>query len=169
MEKAINACYQFLISLLKTDSHLLFRKAQKEDVDILFKWANDPKVRAQSLSSDSITYEDHTKWFTGKLSNVNCFLYIAIKNDIPVGMIRFDVNNNESTISYLVDEAERGKGTGSAIISEGIEKFILQSGFHGKMLAVVKVFNTPSIKIFEKFKFEKENINKDLIRFKRPV
>lgn len=147
---------------------LILKKAEAKDIDLLFEWINDAEVRAQSLSSKKIFYADHIKWFSKKLSDSNCYLYIAYANDLPYGMIRFDINANTATISYLVDRNQRGKGVGSAIVAQGLKKFLSEASFHGTIHAHVKASNSASIKIFERLRFDKEKKNEDLIDFKKP-
>ncbi|MEP6681998.1 MAG: UDP-2,4-diacetamido-2,4,6-trideoxy-beta-L-altropyranose hydrolase [Parafilimonas sp.] len=150
---------------------LKFYRAKHEDAGLLFEWINDPEVRAQSLSTNIITYDEHTKWFEKKLADKNCYLYIAYNKNLPAGMIRFDLYDTECAISYLVNKSERGKGIGLLIINYGIEQFKKDSHFKGfiKVNAVVKKTNKPSLKIFERSGFEKKNKNADLINFKKII
>lgn len=64
------------------------REATKDDVDLLFKWMNDPAVRKNSFSSEKITYEEHTSWYRSLLENKNCKQYIYMCGDCPIGQIR---------------------------------------------------------------------------------
>jgi UDP-2,4-diacetamido-2,4,6-trideoxy-beta-L-altropyranose hydrolase len=157
------------LSEIHSSGKLKFVRAKNKDVNLLFEWVNDPEVRAQSLSSNNITYEVHKNWFSKKLADKNCYLYIVYNSNVPAGMIRFDVYNNESTISYLVDKLQRGRGIGSLVINEGIKQFKNDSHFTGCLKATVKNTNTASLKIFENAGFEKENDNANLIHFKKLV
>lgn len=148
---------------------VILKRAEEKDVDVLFEWINDEEVRAQSLSSKKILYGEHVNWFSKKLSDPNCYLYIAYTNDVPSGMIRFDIDGTTATISYLVDSSHRGKGIGSAIVTEGLKKFLSEASFQGTVYAVVKTSNFASIKIFERLAFEKESENNELIRFEKLV
>jgi RimJ/RimL family protein N-acetyltransferase len=150
-------------------SELCFRRAMDNDADLLFEWINDPETRAQSLSANSISYEEHINWFSKKLLNNNCYLYIACKDEVPVGMIRFDVDNDISSISYLVDKTQRGKGLGRSIVYDGIRQFKMDSNFAGLLTAVVKSINDASLKIFEKLGFEKQTGATGLINFKKLI
>ena len=149
------------------NEELILKKAEEKNVDILFEWINDAEVRAQSLSSDKISFEEHIKWFSKKLRDPNCYLYIAYAIDIPCGMIRFDINAETAAISYLVDSAQRGKGIGSALVREGLKKFSNDASFRGTIHAMVKISNFASIKIFERLGFEKETRNENVVDFKK--
>ena len=155
--------------MIERKSKLSFVRATGKDVDILFEWTNDPTVREQSLSNHTISHEEHINWFANKLTDKNCYLYIVYKNEMPAGMIRFDVQDNKCTLSYLVDKSQRGKGIGTEITKQGIKKFLNESAFCGVISAVVKASNISSIKIFEKEKFERDDDNKNLIHFKKLV
>ena len=40
-----------------SDKKLILREAKKDDVELLFKWANDPVVRKNSFNESLIAYE----------------------------------------------------------------------------------------------------------------
>jgi RimJ/RimL family protein N-acetyltransferase len=148
---------------------LVLKRAEEKDVDLLFDWINDPIVREQSFSAEMITYKDHVQWFEKKKDDPYCYLYIAYIDHIAVGMIRFDIKDKISTISYLVDKMQRGRGVGTAIIQNGLEAFLSGSLFHGEIHAEVKMSNVASIKIFEKLDFLGEIKNENTIRFKKII
>ena len=60
---------------------LYLRKATENDVDILFKWANDEVVRKNSFSTGQIKYEDHLAWFDKLLKDSNRIQFILEQND----------------------------------------------------------------------------------------
>jgi UDP-2,4-diacetamido-2,4,6-trideoxy-beta-L-altropyranose hydrolase len=92
------------------------RLVNKSDCERLWKWANDPDVRAASFSSDPIPWEQHTQWFDSRLSDSDCVIYIAMLRGTPIGQIRYDVSGNQAVIAISVDRRHRGKGHGSSII-----------------------------------------------------
>lgn len=129
-------------------------KAKKEDAEILFLWANEPSVRAQSHNRNKIDFEEHLSWFNRKLQDKSCFLYLSRLQEQSFGMIRFDLRDDEALISYLVDEKFRGKGLGKLVVKTGIETFLKETGFKGRITASVKNSNTPSIKVFRHLNFD---------------
>jgi UDP-2,4-diacetamido-2,4,6-trideoxy-beta-L-altropyranose hydrolase len=96
---------------------LKLHPVQEQDCKLIWKWANDPDVRAGSFSSEFIPWEDHVRWFNSKLNDPQCFFYIAMNdNGIPIGQVRFETNQKEICISVSIDKSFRGKGYGSMII-----------------------------------------------------
>ena len=47
------------------------RKATYDDCNILFEWANDPSVRANSFNTKAIEIDDHRTWLKKKLTDKN--------------------------------------------------------------------------------------------------
>ena len=96
---------------------LTLRSMQEEDCALIWKWANDPHVRAVSFSTQPILWEDHVRWFKLKLNDPQCFFFIAVeKNGVPVGQARCDKKKDETVISVSVQHRFRGKNYGSMII-----------------------------------------------------
>jgi UDP-2,4-diacetamido-2,4,6-trideoxy-beta-L-altropyranose hydrolase len=62
----------------------------KEDCELLFRWANDPVIRAMSLSPETIAWDRHQAWFNKKMNDRSCRIFIAIDTvkDHPIGQIR---------------------------------------------------------------------------------
>ena len=59
------------IAMLGPQSSIKLRKAEDSDESILLRWANDPQVRANSLSQEPITASDHHNWFRGSRAQHN--------------------------------------------------------------------------------------------------
>lgn len=131
------------------------RRANNEDLLICFEWANDSLVREQSYSQNSISLQEHTKWFYQKINDRNIFFYIMQIDEMPIAQIRFQVNGNEATLGYLVDAKVRNKGLGTSVLSFGIEKFISDFQKPVDIVGFVKKSNVPSQRSFEKLAFVK--------------
>ena len=72
---------------------LTLRKAKEDDCDLLYRWANDPKVRKNSFNKEKIDYEEHKKWFENKLNSDKSYMFI-LKDEVPLGQIRIDIEDN---------------------------------------------------------------------------
>ena len=96
---------------------LRLRQVGEDNCRLLWEWANDPDVRAVSFSSEPILWEQHAKWFKSKLNDPRCIFYIAVNSDdVPIGQIRYDTEDNKAVVSISIDRKFRGKGYGSRLI-----------------------------------------------------
>lgn len=99
---------------------LTFRIANVSDADLYFNWANDALVRQFSYNQNQIEYNNHLEWFNEKIRDTNSFLYILMENNIPVGQIRFQINNDSiAWIGFSIDEKFRGHGYAPYILKHG--------------------------------------------------
>jgi UDP-2,4-diacetamido-2,4,6-trideoxy-beta-L-altropyranose hydrolase len=91
---------------------ITIRAANREDARRLFEWRNHPTIRGVSHRSEIITWEDHQDWLASALTDPERLLLIGEREGIPVGVVRFDVQNGEAEISIYVgpDLKEAGLG-----------------------------------------------------------
>jgi RimJ/RimL family protein N-acetyltransferase len=79
--------------------------------------------------------------------------FIAEVNKIPIGSIRFDINNNnEALLSFLLEPTFHGKGYGKKILEKGCEE-LLNIRQLTKIEGVVSIENIPSLKTFKSLGF----------------
>ncbi|MDB5261403.1 MAG: glycosyltransferase [Adhaeribacter sp.] len=132
---------------------LRLRKAQDQDMTLLFKWANDPEVRRHSFNPSPIPQAMHQSWFRAKLNDPDCLIFIAFAGDVPAGMIRYDIIEKQATISYLLNKDFRGKGLGSWILAAGTEALRQQRPDVRQLIGQVQTSNIASIVSFRKTGF----------------
>lgn len=130
-------------------SNVFLRKAIRDDMDLLFKWANDPVVRSNSFNTDPILYENHVTWFKRIMEDPTVLQFIMMDDDIPVGQIRLTVKGNEAEIGYSVGSEFRGKGYGHKVLQLIADE--VQKNHPGIkcLIAKVKPENTASNRLFE--------------------
>src|SRR6185503_4794016 len=88
---------------------IAFRRATMLDAADILRWRNDPRVRAGSHDGSEIDAPAHTAWMQRVLADPQRVLLIAESRGRPVGVVRFDLDRNEATISvYRVTEAIDG-------------------------------------------------------------
>jgi len=84
-------------------SRIVIRFARADDCEDLFAWRNHPSIRAVSRNPELIDWEDHSNWFAGLLSDPDRMLLIGQRDGVPVGVVRFDIQNHQAEVSiYLV-------------------------------------------------------------------
>ncbi len=86
------------------------RQANKDDMDLLFEWANEESVRRNSFSMRTISYEEHQRWFTQILAKTDCKQYIYILEGEAIGQVRLQTDGDTAEISYSICSAKRCRG-----------------------------------------------------------
>jgi len=82
------------------------KQASKDDSINIYEWRNNKKIRDASINSRPISWEEHQRWFDAVLTDKNRELLIGTTENEPVGVIRFDIENDVAEVSiYLVPES----------------------------------------------------------------
>lgn len=137
-----------------SQNNVFLRKAKKDDVLILFCWANDPVVRQSAFCMDDISWDSHKKWFYQALVSDAKQIFILQKGDLPIGQVRIELNINkgEWLIDYSIDAAWRRQGYGRKILYL-LENKLPNGTF---LLGQVKLENLPSQHVFEELGYVKK-------------
>lgn len=125
---------------------LQIREGNIEDVQLIYNWSNDPVVRSQSFNEEPIVFENHKKWFEGKLKNKYSLLLIVEFEGKPAGLIRFEVVKEQATIGILIGQDFRGKGLASDMLIKSSQFYF--SKFDKPIWAYIKESNFASIRSF---------------------
>lgn len=81
------------------------RTATPDDSEKIFQWRNHSSIRAVSCNANLIDWQDHQRWFASVLKDPDRVLLIGWRAESPIGVVRFDVQNDEAEVSiYLVPD-----------------------------------------------------------------
>ena len=144
-----------LLNLFKelAEEKLYYRHATIEDVDLYFNWSNDGVVRANSFNQQEIKYNDHVVWFRSKLNDPGCFFYLFFNEEnMPVGQVRINKQQDEIIIGISIDKSFRGKSYGIEMLHKATHAYLNQNKT-AKIIAYIKVENIASFTIFKKAGF----------------
>lgn len=131
---------------------LYLRKAALPDCERLFLWRNDPGCRANSMNDAPISYEEHSRWFSAKISSPDCHIYICMEGEAAVGQVRLDMEGNTGTVSYSVASECRGRGLGCKML-QMLEEAMPQEV--QQLHAIVREHNIASQRCFEKLGYQR--------------
>ena len=142
-------------SKINKNIYLLREADTNHDALLLFDWANDNTVRANSFNKEPISIIDHYGWFNNKINNKGTSIYIL--TDIyksNIGQIRVDKVDEYFEIDYSISSVYRGRGFGNKIL-----QLLLAEMGNVNYLAKVKIDNIASKKAFTNngFKLESES------------
>ncbi len=133
---------------------LNFRHATIEDIDLIFRWSNDPDTRKKSYNPEKISYKDHIQWFHNQLKYEDRIMLIFEEETSPVGLVRFKKENNSWVIGINISKENRGRSFASQMLKMSV-KYMFNNYNCNSIIAYIKKSNLASIKAFEKagFKF----------------
>ncbi|MFD2201848.1 GNAT family N-acetyltransferase [Shivajiella indica] len=153
----------------KTNGRLYLRNAGMDDLEITYSWANHPHTRQYAFNQEFISLEEHSKWFTGKITDQNCIYKLLISGAEPLGSIRFDLKGDEGLISYLIGPDHIGKGYGKNLLELSILSLEKERTDVSSIKGLVKKENIASVKIFEKLGFDKTELDENVLEFRMKI
>lgn len=142
---------------------LILREVTGKDIDLLFRWANDPVTRQNAFHTEQIPYETHRAWFVRMLADRDIVKYIMCSESPQqeLGQIRLAIEQEDedeiALISYSIDEAKRGMGYGSKMILMAEEMLREERPDVMYCKGQVKYENIASAKVFEKCGYDRED------------
>jgi UDP-2,4-diacetamido-2,4,6-trideoxy-beta-L-altropyranose hydrolase len=155
-----------VVSILRGSGILQLRAVREDDCRLLWEWANDPEVRAASFSSDPIPWETHLSWFHATLAESRSTaakrrLFVAEDEEgLAVGQIRFELRADAGwDVGISLSSRTRGRGLASELIGTGVRELMKHDG-SSRIHAYVKPDNVPSVKSFERARFEKLGVER---------
>lgn len=135
---------------------LMLREVTGKDIDLLFRWANDPVTRQNAFHTEQIPYETHRAWFVKLLADRDVLKYIlcgSFSNTDEmqdIGQIRLSIEAGEALIDYSIDSKKRGQGLGTRMILMAEERLRESRKDVVCCKGQVKPENIASAKVFEK-------------------
>lgn len=125
------------------------RKVTMDDINLLFEWANNADVRQNSFHNKEILYEDHVRWFHNKIKSQTTVMYIYLYNNLPVGQIRFEIEQDKAELNYSISKEYRGQGHGKHMLALAEMQLIIDKPQIKTINARVLPHNHASKSIFE--------------------
>jgi len=133
---------------------LSLRPADANDARQLWEWANDPVTRKNAFDSNPIEWQAHVEWFTQKLADPDCRIWILENHGTSSGQIRYDRRHDCAEIDFAVDPNSRGQGLGTVLLELSAPKAFDALQVQ-KLIGSVKLENQPSIRAFERAGFQR--------------
>lgn len=128
--------------------NVYLRAAESTDLDLLFRWVNEPLVRKNSFSTGTISYEEHRKWYKKILGDANCRQYIYMDDACPVGQARIVCKEDVVEVNYSICVQKRSKGYGKKLLELISRQAWIDFPQAKKLIGRVKSENAASQKAF---------------------
>jgi len=140
-----------------TEIHI--RLAEAKDAHDLFEWRNHPAIRKVSRNQQPLDWASHQAWFAATLSNRNKLVLIASIAGKALGVVRFDVQDDEAEVSiYLVPDGGFA-GYGRILLLSAEQWLVAQRPSIRRLLAEALEGNEASHQLFRGAGYKVESIN----------
>jgi RimJ/RimL family protein N-acetyltransferase len=130
-------------------TQIVLRRATAEDCRNLYIWRNDEVTRSYSGDGLPISWETHTQWFSNMIVRADRLLVIGERDGSPVGVLRFDLEGTQATISVYLVPGNQGSGLGTALIEAGTYYLAQHALEIAEIIAHVSAHNQASIGAFK--------------------
>lgn len=124
------------------------RMARPEDSEQLFQWRNHPSIREVSRNAGVIEWQDHQKWLAEVLADPGRILLIGQSAGEPVGVVRFDLQNDEAEISIYLVPGRISSGMGRNLMHRAEQWLVSRHPEMSKIRAHVLGINERSQRLF---------------------
>ena len=95
------------------------RAAAVSDCESIWRWRNADFVLQGSKTPDPVSWPAHRAWFEAALNDPNRHVLLGEADGEPVGVLRFDLVENEATASVYLTAQGRGRGIGPELLIQG--------------------------------------------------
>lgn len=129
------------------------RLARDTDLMFFFNLKNEVTVLESSFDMKPVPLETHTDWFTKKLKDENCYLFVIESNGISIGQVRVDVFKDVGRFNVAVVPAYRGMDYASWGIKRAARRVFSRRQEVQRMQALIKPWNLGSTKSFARAGF----------------
>lgn len=134
------------------------RKMTSKDLEHVLAWRNFPAVRESMFSTEEITLEEHTQWFSRACKDSKINLRVLEVNGEPVGFVNIKKISAGKIAEWSFHVSPNAKkGTGYLLCSLALD-YIFQELKMEKLNGEVISFNKKSIALHEKLGFRQEGV-----------
>jgi UDP-2,4-diacetamido-2,4,6-trideoxy-beta-L-altropyranose hydrolase len=124
------------------------RRANPADCDAIHAWRNAEETRRHSTGTAAIALEDHRRWFQRVLKDEAIALLIGEHAGRSVGVLRYDIERDEATVSIYMVPGEAGRGLGTALLRAGTQWLLTHRADVRRVHALIRRDNAPSVEAF---------------------
>ena len=142
-----------------------FESYTKVYLESSWRWLNDPYIKFLTNTSD-FTKEQQIKWFENLKHKKDYIIWGVSFDDIPIGVFgvkNIDVSEKKGEYwGYIGEKEYHGKGLGSIILENVIEKSISELSLN-KLYLKVLCENIIAINLYNKYGFFEVRVENNLM------
>lgn len=144
-------------------TQLIVRQAQPDDAMDILRWRNDPLVCAMSRHHAPINEMAHMAWYSRAMDDPSRLLLIGVLEKKKIGFVRFDFRQASLwEVSITIAPESRSHGLGRHLLEIAL-KDLYSAHSSASVMAVVRLKNEPSLKLFRALGFNQESENGEFV------
>jgi len=116
---------------------------------LLWRWANDPETRQNSLNTSPIGYAEHVAWLEARVQSATTRFWIFRDGDRAVGQVRCEISDDTAEIHIAVAPGERGRGYSRRILEAALGQLRNEARRPVRARAAVLAHNARSLRLFK--------------------
>lgn len=143
----------------------LTRLSSDRELDLAFRWRNDPRVYQWCRQNDILHYRDHEDWFDRQRTDKTMSMYFIWEDEDSVprplgvcGLTSIDHVNSRAEFSLYIDPEMQGCGFGEAAL-----RALLNKAFFTYNLNLVwgeSFTGNPAMNMFRRIGFKDEGVRR---------
>lgn len=144
------------------------RDIKDDELELMLSWRNAPGVRKNMYTQHEISLSEHLSWWNSIKTRVDQKYFMYEAEGKPCGIVAFNKIDlhNENTSWAFYASSDAAKGTGSRMEFLAIEYVFFELNLN-KLNCEVLAFNSPVIKLHQKFGFKVEGIIRQQYKIER--
>ena len=144
------------------DDQIWSRPVNLGDSKEILLWRNDRVSRENFKNQDIVSQKEHQVWLEKKLNSSSSSLIMFGRDEIKIGIVRLDIEQEYIDVSINLNPNERGKKLGKKILKVS-ERYLNESLKEKKLRAEVLKMNIPSQKVFERVGYKLESTKSNML------
>lgn len=137
----------------------ILRAIATDELKLILTWRNHPRVRINMYTRHEISLDEHLAWWARIQARKDQHYFMYEHKGTPQGVVAFNgidlADSNSKWVFYTSPDAP--KGTGSRMEFLALEYAFQKLKLH-KLCCEVLAFNSPVIKLHQKFGFRVEGV-----------
>ena len=125
-------------------------------------WRNDRVSRENFKNQDIVSQKEHQVWLEKKLNSSSSSLIMFGRDEIKIGIVRLDIEQEYIDVSINLNPNERGKKLGKKMLKTS-ERYLNESLKEKKLRAEILKRNIPSQKVFERAGYKLESTKSNML------
>lgn len=139
-----------------------FEELNNEEISLVWKWRNDPKIRQWMYDKSEIIFENHLKFIDALKNNNKKKYWVVFRNNTPIGVSSIvNIENNTGEWGYYIGPEYHDENFGVEFYYYSLKFAFEQLGFD-KLYGFALIENNRANSLNSLFGFTRKTVKKEM-------